>query len=288
MGVVEQLFQKITGEIPHSVIALQDGFSNSSYLINSEKVFRLKKMSDSPFYSTQAEGKILQLITPNRIGPRLFYFDYETGNMIDRYIEGDHRFLRADVTLEELESLAKLLLRLHAIKGCTTEFYPEQRFSSYKTRSANDLKDPDEDKVRAIVYGFFKQEPLVLCHNDLVHDNVIIEPESKKITLIDFEFAGLNNPVFDLASVLSENDIEDPDKCRYFIKAYYGKDLGENQKKKVALTMLYEDYLWYYWALCRFKETRYAPFESIAEDKKKHLAKMKGFLSAHPDYWTLD
>jgi thiamine kinase-like enzyme len=284
MGVVEQLFQKVTNEIPRSVRSLQDGFNNSSYLINGDKVFRLKKMSDTPFYSPKNEGTILQLIAPNRIGPRLFYFDYETGNMIDRYIEGDHRFLGPDVDLDQLLSLAGVLKRLHSVQGCTSEFYPEQRFDSYKQRSSVELNDPQETQVRSLIQKIHKTEPLVLCHNDLVKDNVIIEPFSNKITLIDFEFAGLNNPEFDLASVLSENMIFDPQKCESFIKAYYGHDYTLDKGKIVALFMAYENYLWYYWAVCRYKETSYPPFATIAEDKKKSIGIQHDFYSKHPDF----
>jgi thiamine kinase-like enzyme len=286
MGVVEQLFQKVTNEIPRSVRSLQDGFNNSSYLINGDKVFRLKKMSDTPFYSSKNEGTILQLIAPNRIGPRLFYFDYETGNMIDRYIEGDHRFLGPDVTIEELVSLAGVLKRLHSIEGCTSEFYPEQRFTSYKQRSGVDLADPQEGQIRSIIQEIHKKEPLVLCHNDLVKDNVIIEPFSNKITLIDFEFAGLNNPEFDLASVLSENMIFDPVKGEAFVKAYYGHDFSLEKEKLVGLFMAYENYLWYYWAICRYKETSYPPFATIAEDKKKAIELQHQFYAKRPDFLT--
>ncbi|MCH4211011.1 MAG: phosphotransferase [Bacilli bacterium] len=287
MAVVEQLFQKITNEIPRSVRQLTEGFNNASYLINGDKVFRLKKMSDTPFYSTANEGNILKLIAPNRIGPRLFYFDYSTGNMIDRFIEGDHRFLSPDVKEEELKSLASVLKRLHSIKGCVSEFYPKQRFDSYKQRSGNDLKDPNEEKMCELFYSFYSSDPLVLCHNDLVKDNVIIEPVTNKITLIDFEFAGLNVPEFDLASVIGENEIFDPAKVDYFLSCYYGSAFDKKKRNRVAISVAYSNYLWYYWAVCRYKETNYGPFSEIAEMKLKDIELQKQYANEHPDFYLL-
>jgi len=285
MGIVEQLYQKITNENARSVRYLSDGFNNASYLINEKKVFRLKKMSDTPFYSTENEGKILNLIAPNRIGPKLFYFDYDTGNMIDRYVDGAERFLDENVDLKDLKALSKVLKRLHSVKGCNSLFYPEQRYSAYKARSGINLDEKREKEISDRFLSFYTREPLVLCHNDLVKGNVVIDPVSRQIVIIDFEFAGLNSPYFDLASVLSENQIYDSEKCEGFIESYFGKDCVLLDKKKTALTMAYEDYLWFYWASCRYKETGAKDFKDIADGKLQNIETMKNFYAQHPDFW---
>ena len=43
------------------------------------------------------------------------------------------------------------------------------------------------------------------------------------VVLIDLEFAGLNNPLFDLASVIGENDMTDLPLIETFLKDYYGR-----------------------------------------------------------------
>jgi thiamine kinase-like enzyme len=286
MGVIEQLFQKLTNENARSVVYLTDGFSNASYLINGEKVFRLKKISDSPFYSAQNEGTILKLIAPNRIGPKLYYFDYATGNMIDRYIEGDHRFVAPEISEEDLKALALIIKRLHAIQGCTSEFYPFQRYQSYQLRSGLSLNPEEENKISAKARSFYTSEPLVLSHNDLVHDNILKNDEGQ-IVIIDYETAGLNNEFFDLASLLSENKIFALDKIAFFVKAYFGSAYSDNHFKKTILWMAYENYLWFYWASCRYKETHYEGFNDIAKDKKEAIALFSDLYSKHPDYWPM-
>lgn len=287
MGLVEKLYQKITGNLATTVKALQDGFNNTSYLINGKDVFRLKKMSDAPFYSPQNEGKILSLIAPNRLGPRLYYFDYETGNMLDRYIEGDHRFVGPTMSDDDMRKMANVVRRLHGISGCHSEFYAEQRFSTYKSKSGLSLQDPFEDEIRSIIAKCIASEPLVLCHNDLVHDNILKNEETSQITLIDFEFAGLNNAMFDLASLLSENKIFDLEKCFSFIDCYYGKDKDEIKRHKVLLYMAYENYLWYYWASARFSETNYSGFKEIADDKLAAISLTKKQYKNNPDLLRL-
>ena len=283
MGVIEQLYQNLTSESVKSLVYLTDGFSNASYLINDEKVFRLKKTSDAPFYSSENEGKILSLIAPNRIGPKLYYYDKSTGNMIDRYIVGDHRFVSPEISEEDMKACASILHRLHGINGCRSEFYPFQRYDSYKLRSGESLFPEEEERLTAAVKALFLKEPLVLSHNDLVHDNILKSPDGL-LTLIDFECAGLNNEFFDLASLLSENKIFDLAKIRYFTKAYFTKDMSETHFHKVILWMAYENYLWYYWAKCRYKETHYQGFEDIAKDKKEAILLFQTINQEHPEF----
>jgi thiamine kinase-like enzyme len=286
MGVIEQLYHNLTNENVKSLVYLTDGFSNASYLINDEKVFRLKKTSDAPFYSAENEGKILSLIAPNRIGPKLYYFDKLSGNMIDRYIVGDHRFVSPDITPEDMKACASILRRLHSINGCHSEFYPFQRYESYQLRSGESLFPEEEEALKAKVRTLFQKEPLVLCHNDLVHDNILKSPDGL-LTLIDFECAGLNNAFFDLASLLSENKIFDPAKIRCFVKAYFTKEMSESHFRKTLLWMAYENYLWYYWAKCRYKETHYQGFAAIAEDKNEAIRLFQKLYREHPEYQDL-
>lgn len=287
MGIVESLYLKITGENPKTIVALQDGFNNTSYRINGDKVFRLKKLSDTPFYDAENEGKILNLVAQNRLSPKLYYFDNSTGNMLDRFIDNNHRFCGPSITESDLKAMASVLKRLHSIKNCKSEFYAEQRFSSYKLRSETDLHDPEEKVIRELVASIIRNEPLVLSHNDLVHDNVLKNKDTNQIVLIDFETAGLNNEMFDLASLLSQNLISDERKWQILLSAYFGKEAGEVKEKKLALFMQYENYLWYYWAVCRFKETAYQNFKEIADMKKNEIVFLKEFYKKHPHFLVL-
>lgn len=47
--------------------------------------------------------------------------------------------------------------------------------------------------------------PIVLCHNDLLEGNVLINNlDGRKLLLIDYEYAGWNPMAFDLAAYLNE------------------------------------------------------------------------------------
>jgi thiamine kinase-like enzyme len=287
MGIVESLYLKITGENPKTIVALQDGFYNTSYWINGDKVFRLKKLSDAPFYSAENEGQILNLVAQNRLSPKVFFFDRATGNMIDRYIDGNHRFCGPHISEDDLKAMAGVLKRLHGIKNCTSEFYAEQRYATYRLRGEEDLHDPEEKKIHDLIGPILRNEPLFLSHNELVHDNILKNKDSSQIVLIDFELAGLNNEMFDLASLLSENEIFDENKWQLLLLGYFGKEAGEGKKKKLVLFMQYENYLGFYGASCHYKETKYSGFKEIADRKKKNILYFKDFYKKHPDFFIL-
>jgi thiamine kinase-like enzyme len=58
--------------------------------------------------------------------------------------------------------------------------------------------------------------PFVLCHSDLHHRNVI---ESERVRLLDWEYAGVTEPAYDLASFAQSNDLTSANK-RLLLDAY--------------------------------------------------------------------
>jgi thiamine kinase-like enzyme len=287
MGEAETLYAKIMGEAPKTFVPLQDGFSNVSYLADGSKVFRIKKASDSPFYDAKEEGAILELAAGARLFPRIYYFNGETGDMVDAYIVGGAPFLSPDASDRDLRALARLIKRLHEIKGCSFRFDAKRRFDSYKSRSRADLRDPEEAAIRERAEAIIDAEPLVLSHNDLVAGNVIRKGKSGQIVLLDFEFAGLNNEMFDLASLLSESEILDEHKWDVLLTSYFAERMDAAKRKKLVLFMQYENYLWHYWAKCRERETKLPSFRDIAEMKEREIAFFRDFYKKRPDYLSL-
>lgn len=46
--------------------------------------------------------------------------------------------------------------------------------------------------------------PVVMCHNDLLLANVILDPSHDKVTFIDYEYAGMNYQAFDIGNHFAE------------------------------------------------------------------------------------
>jgi thiamine kinase-like enzyme len=56
------------------------------------------------------------------------------------------------------------------------------------------------------------------CHNDFLAANLI--DDGSRLWLIDWEYGGFNNPLFDLANLASNNNLE-PDSARQLLELYF-------------------------------------------------------------------
>jgi thiamine kinase-like enzyme len=61
---------------------------------------------------------------------------------------------------------------------------------------------------------------IVFGHNDLLAANIM--DDGRRLWLIDWEYAGFNSPLFDLANLASNNDL-DADAVRRLLEGYFGR-----------------------------------------------------------------
>ena len=49
-----------------------------------------------------------------------------------------------------------------------------------------------------------EKDGLAFCHNDVLPYNILIAKDTGRIVLIDYEYAGYNYPIYDLAYYITE------------------------------------------------------------------------------------
>jgi len=168
--------------------------------------------------------------------------------------------------------VAKALKKLHRAKISTgVSFDLFNRLRYYKSKCVDYVDTLYERKVISSVEKFIYQDPFVLCHNDVVNGNLLFR--KRQVFLIDFEYAADNNPLFDLASFISENDIVDDKSRRYFLRQYYGKSVDEKQFRHLLRLIELQDILWYYWAQMHYVQTKEVIYKRIAHHKWKAIIK---------------
>ncbi len=86
--------------------------------------------------------------------------------------------------------------------------------------------------------------PTVACNNDLLAGNFIDDGDS--IRLIDYEYAGNNDPCFELGNIWSECHLSD-DQLEHLVTAYHGRHLA-NRVARARLQGLMGQYGWTLWA----------------------------------------
>ena len=87
-------------------------------------------------------------------------------------------------------------------------------------------------------------EALVPCNNDLLAGNFI--DTGREIRLIDYEYAGNNDPCFELGNIWSECHLSDS-QLEELVTAYYGRYLA-NRVARARLQAFMSQYGWTLWA----------------------------------------
>ena len=125
-----------------------------------------------------------------------------------------------------LDALAAALRRLHALPrlGHVYDFAAWARH--YRTR----LTTPDAEQRSALAFLERLRLPgvLVPCHNDLVPGNLLLQGRRSTgraggIGFIDWEYAGDNYALFDLAALIAEYELDKERRGR-LTTAYFGGD----------------------------------------------------------------
>lgn len=150
------------------------------------------------------------------------------GMLVTRYI--DAAPLNADGLRDEalLARLSATIRRLHDVRddlaGEMLYFCPFQTVRTYaatarrlNARLPSDL-DAYLDDAKQLARGIGPFRP-TLCHNDLLPANII--DDGARLWLVDWEYAGIGNPLFDLASISSNAQLNEELES-VLVKAYAG------------------------------------------------------------------
>jgi len=94
-----------------------------------------------------------------------------------------------------------------------------------------------------------KDTVYVPCHNDTVPENFVIDGKGRTY-LIDWEYAGMNDPSWDVAAYIIESRLTEG-AIQYLMTEYYGGIPSSEEIEKIKCYMMVQDLLWTVWALIR-------------------------------------
>jgi thiamine kinase-like enzyme len=215
---------------PPRVTPLPGGITNRNYLIDGDEGrFVARVYEELPHLGIDRRAEVLSQQAASHLGIAPEVVHHEDSLLISRYMPG--RTLRPDDLRESsmVGSLAQTLRRLHQawdrIIGHLPYFCPFQTIRTY-ARTAMNLKArvPAElsslvDDASAVGRRIQPFRP-VLCHNDLLPANILWDGEQMR--LVDWEYAGMGHPLFDLASVSANAGLTQAEDHR-FLQLYQGQ-----------------------------------------------------------------
>jgi thiamine kinase-like enzyme len=177
--------------------------------------------------------------------------------------------------------IARAVRRLHHAERFVNDFdmFEIQRRYRAAARSGgmavpagyDDLTAPFDAARAALAV---RAEPTVPCHNDLLAANFI--DDGHRIALIDYEYAGNNDPCFELGNIAAECGLP-PDALADLVTAYYGRP-RRSRIARAELLRLVSQYGWTLWGALQHA-TSPLDFDFWSWAMERYEAAAAGFTS---------
>lgn len=90
---------------------------------------------------------------------------------------------------------------------------------------------------------------MVACHNDLVPENILLKEQD--IYFIDWEYSGMNDPMFDLAAFFLEARLNDEQKKTFLLHYFQDEPISTVMLTKIQFYQFTQDVLWFVWTLVK-------------------------------------
>lgn len=185
---------------PEVVRELVGGRTNKTFLVAADD-FQAVVRINSPVSSRlgidrQREARILGLIKSTGLVPKVYFMNAEV--LVSEFIEGECLNSKSLKNTHIMESLSAALRLVQSVK------MPDESPRNYLEYCQNYLAQLNDDIVSSSVKAQIEAAALeldtedwqpVICHHDLVPENIIIN--ERGLFIIDWEYAALGHPRLD-------------------------------------------------------------------------------------------
>ncbi len=215
------------------------------------------------------ETQLLESIAAYDYAPEILHSDPENGLLITRLIEGQSLTQSSIRKPVHLEQLAQAMHLIHHIEPKIEAIEFKYFIQNYE----KELKGMQHSKLidqGLSLFGELDQnnENKCLCHNDLNYTNIII---SDGIKIIDWEYASLNNPYFDLATVINFHDLS-VSEMELFL-SHYGQGLNSIDLQLLKSWQQMLQYINIFWLMILQK------YDTISDKEKSWMGDLEKHLS---------
>jgi thiamine kinase-like enzyme len=270
-------------------VPLEGGITNRNYRVRfagRDCVVRLPgKDTDLLGIDREAARAATMAAAEIGIGPDVVAFEPTRGCLVTGFIEA--RPVSADELRARIPEVAAALRAIHAGPPLPATFSPFERTARYE-RTARERGGSipasyaevraAADDIAAVLDG-----ASVPCHNDLLTANFLDDGE--RLRILDWEYAGMGDPFFDLANFSSHHELSGPE-MEALLAAYF----GQSTPARLASVRLMR-------IMAAFWEAMWGVVQATCSEldfdflgyAEEHLAKVRASL-ADPDFprWLED
>ena len=276
---VRALLKRVFNDDKYRDIARLGGMTNHSYRIvrndGKEYLVRIPGEGTEEMINRADERKSTELACRLGIDAELLYFGND-GTKVMRFIHDPQPMNEAVMREEQnVRQAADIFRRLHTCgedTGVRFEVFEMAALYERLIREAHVALYDDYETVKQTVMDVKHSIdeagilPNVPCHNDSLMGNWVLDA-SGKLWLIDWEYSGMNEAMWDLSCLSIEADYTEKEDA-LLLETYFGNTPSAKQQKRFIAAKMYVDYLWTLWGLTRvpfdgdfmqeYADTRYA------------------------------
>ncbi len=244
MQTLDQIIARIPGWAEANVaVEPLGGLTNTNYHVQvGDEHFVLRVSGANTDYlglDRQAELEALRTASKAGIGPEVIHSLQPEGHLVTRFIDG-HQWTVAEYrTPETLRRVVETVKRMHALPPVRVTFSPFQRVASYAEQARRlGVPFPQDwnvfsDRIRAIQAERREDSTpwLGFCHNDLFAVNFL---DDGHVRFVDWEFAGMGDIYFDLATLVWAYDEDGPlpeELETYLLQSYFGEVTAQHRRR---------------------------------------------------------
>lgn len=238
------------------------GLTNFNYRVETDEgdfVVRYPGIGTEDLIDRKDEFEFTRLSNELGIDAHNYYFDPLTGIKVSQYIPNAITF-NPELTREEdnLEKVAKIFQELHhsnqKVESIFNVFDKIKEYEDLINGTNRNQYWDDYAQVREQIYAL-KEEydsynvELKFCHNDPLCENFVLGEE--RLFLVDWEYGGMNDPLWDLADVMIEAELNNEQENK-FKAFYFGREATKEEERRIVMNKVFLDFLWSLWGKQRY------------------------------------
>jgi thiamine kinase-like enzyme len=234
-----------------TLTALSGGITNRNYLIavaGTRERYVIRLAGNDTYLlgiSREVEHAATVAAAGVGIGPEVTAFIRPEGYLVTRFIVGQPVSLEQVHQPATLRRVADSIRRIHGGPAIPGLFVPLRIVEAYLAlASSRGVPRPvawgEAYAVGRRIERALLDAPIALrpCHNDLLNANFIDDGE--RIRIVDWEYAGMGDPFFDLGNFSVNHDLT-PDEDAVLLEAYEG-EVRPARLARLALMRIVSDF----------------------------------------------
>src|ERR1035438_803414 len=273
--VVDELAARLWPGRVRSIEILAHGITNSNYVVDlgDERVVVRVPGNDTHLLGIDRTNEVVAgtLAAAIGVGPEVLATDEATGCIVFRFIDG--RPVSTTELCEEpmLELFARTLRLVHHAGTVPTIWNPYDVIREHRdVASARGVDAPfDVASALSVLERIERARPFrpaVLGHNDLLNANFLFDD---RVRIVDWEYAGMSDPFFDLANVSVNNGF--PVDAEIALLRHYVGDLSDPVLSTLALMKIVSELREAMWGVVQMAiSSLKVDFTTYARERGEH------------------